>query len=351
MNVLFGCAQTLNPVVQRLCQALGEHPGIEAARRDLEVFWAGSSEVDLLHLHWPRALFESWRNPTQADVDKLERRLEQWGRHVPIVATIHNVRPHYRSENPVFEALYRCVFRAVDGFVHMGATSQELLHVQYDCGEKEEVVIPHGNYDGLPNAVNRQQARQELGIGEQTSLALVFGAVRDPEELALILNGTEHWDRADRQTLVAGRLGWTNGEILPYIVRWYHQLRALPRPVRFRFGEFPDASIQYFLNASDVVLIPRKKVLNSGNVALGFTFGRVVVGPDVGVVGEVLRDTGNPVFDPSSPASIGSALERGMKMRAAGKGDENAQYARTKLNWKNIADQHVDFYRHVLQLH
>ncbi len=48
---------------------------------------------------------------------------------------------------------------------------------------------------------------------------------------------------------------------------------------------------------ADVLFIPIIKSLNSGNVALGNTFGKVVVGPNYGVIGEELEKLGNPVFD------------------------------------------------------
>jgi glycosyltransferase involved in cell wall biosynthesis len=79
-------------------------------------------------------------------------------------------------------------------------------------------------------------------------------------------------------------------------------------------------------------------------MALGFTFGRVVVGPDVGVVGEILRATGNPVYDPRRPNSLGKALERASKLRRRGKGQENAAYARSRMDWSSIAQQHVALY-------
>lgn len=346
MKVLVGCTGTLNPVVHRLCQSLNEHADVERARQDLDAFWEGDASVDVLHLHWPRALFERWRDPVPEDLSALEDCLEEWGRRVPIVVTVHNIRPHYREERAIFKTLYRLVYQAVDGFVHMGTRSKELLHEAYEVHGAGEIVIPHGRYDTLPNTVSRQQARKELGIDRNASLALVFGQVRDPEELQLIGEGTRAWDEG--QTLIAGRLGWTDGKIMPYFVRGYYRLKTLNQPIRFRFGRFDDEDVQYFLNAADVVLIPRKHVLNSGNVALGFTFGRVVVGPDVGVVGEVLRETGNPVFDPSSPRAVGDAIGRGCELQSANKGAENAKYASENMRWEKIADQHVQFYHTLL---
>jgi len=45
------------------------------------------------------------------------------------------------------------------------------------------------------------------------------------------------------------------------------------------------------------IVITLVDILNIGNVFLCFTFARQVIGPDIGNIGEVLKITGNPVYD------------------------------------------------------
>jgi hypothetical protein len=86
----------------------------------------------------------------------------------------------------------------------------------------------------------------------------------------------------------------------------------------FNYSFVEEEDTQIFLNAADVLFIPRLRVLNSGNVTLGMTFGRVVVGPDSWDIGELLRATGNPVFDPAAPETAAGALKRGFELAGAG---------------------------------
>jgi glycosyltransferase involved in cell wall biosynthesis len=79
------------------------------------------------------------------------------------------------------------------------------------------------------------------------------------------------------------------------------------------------------------------KVLNSGLLPLAFTFGKVVVGPDLGNVGEILKQCGNPVFDPKNYRSASVALMQGIELSKEGKGEENYLYA--KENWSQEATQ------------
>jgi glycosyltransferase involved in cell wall biosynthesis len=113
-------------------------------------------------------------------------------------------------------------------------------------------------------------------------------------------------------------------------------------------GWIPDEEVQLFLRAADVLVIPREGVLNSGNVALGFTFGRVVVGPDEGVIGEVLRKTNNPVYEPGDAQVLSDAL-KAVRNSDTRRGERNKAYAMEEMRWEKVASRHVDLYREVLK--
>ena len=44
------------------------------------------------------------------------------------------------------------------------------------------------------------------------------------------------------------------------------------------------------------MLIAKQNNLNSGNIALGYSFSNIVLGPDTGNIGEILRSTNNPTY-------------------------------------------------------
>jgi hypothetical protein len=86
------------------------------------------------------------------------------------------------------------------------------------------------------------------------------------------------------------------------------------------------------------VLIPRHEALNSGNVFLGFTFGKPVVGPDIGNIGEVLTLTGNPTFDPKCPRTVVDALAKLTAMDMAALGRTNEAWLRDNGRWEEAAE-------------
>jgi hypothetical protein len=95
-------------------------------------------------------------------------------------------------------------------------------------------------------------------------------------------------------------------------------------------------------------MIQRKRILNSGNLPMGFYFGKPVVGPDVGNVGEILRSTGNPVFDPEDCASVAASLSRGFECANAGMGDANRCFADREWSLSKIIDLQESAYVDIL---
>lgn len=341
MNILIASAETTNPFLAQLMSALADQPDIRSVKRDLNHFARDPASKDVLHIHWPEALFEDWKEPNEQELARLDDTLQEWATRTPIVVTVHNMRPHY-ADTPVYQRLYRLVYSHARGVIHLGEASHHLFGKQYpDIGVDHETVIPHGDYSCFENEVTRDEARKRLRLEAENTVCLTFGRIRNFREIRLLLRGFRRARIPDKRLYLAGKISSS----VRRPARWYYRLQTTVDPRIQSDPQFiPGREVQYYLNAADILVIPRIETLNSGNVALGFTFGRVVVGPDIGVVGEVLSATGNPVYDPRNPASLGEALEHANELRHRGKGRENATYARNHMSWPSIAEQHVAFY-------
>ena len=131
----------------------------------------------------------------------------------------------------------------------------------------------------------------------------------------------------------------------------YYLVPALLRLRNIRAGAngelIDNDELPYYIAASDVIFVQRKRILNSGNVPLAFLFRKVVAGPDNGNVGELLRETGNPVFSPDDNAGIVRALEQAGRLAEQGKGEENYRYARQHMN---LAVSYTHLHRESLYL-
>ena len=325
-------------VLQSILKPLGYR-----VRMSVREFWSPSRKYDIVHVHWPHMLVNvPAESITAQDVERVGKRItELKASGTALVYTRHNETSHYCS-NPNARRLYQLFEQESDRVIHMGRCSIEQVGGE-TC--ERDVLIPHHGFDTYP-IVGKAAARAELGLAPDAPVVAAMGSFRIPDERALVVGGCLSAGIPGLQVLSSALFTPCRGESQDGIDELRHRMGGLyPRQPE---GWVSVKDLSRSFAAADVVLIQHVHTLNSGNLPLGFHFGKVVVGPDRGNVGEILRETGNPVFDPRDKASVARALKEGFELARCGKGEENARYAREHWNFGLIAKSHDELYRSAL---
>lgn len=330
-----------------LCESI-EKLGNEVSY-GLDEFWDPTKKYDIIHIHWPESLFK-WTYPNSEDIDKLRSVfLKHRENGSIIVTTRHNYTRHVFSKNinegSGYNDIYNIAYQFSDGLIHLGEFSRtEFLNRYKEFANLQHTTIPHGIYEKYPNDVSKLKARKALKIPQGYTVVLVFGKIRNKKEVDFI---EDTFDKINLQNkiLLAPRYYWGEKWIPKTINRLSKYIKN-----SYRLSDFlvPNDQIQYYFNASDIVFIPRVENLNSGVLILGFSFGKVVVGPNAGVIGEILKETQNPVFDVEKELSIHSAIQEGVKLSERGFGEGNLVFAKKNWNWDIIGSKHLKFYNEML---
>ena len=318
-----------NPYVPSLADGL-TRCGHEVAF-GLDRFWDSFDAYDLLYFQWPEAIF-NWRRE-EIDLNRLASlfgRIKDFG--VRTVITCHNLHPHNNDAKTM--ALYDLVYSKVDAFHHMGRYSYGLFKEKYP--DRIHFIAPHHIADSFwSNTFSSHEAKSALGIPLDSIVISSFGEFRNSEEVWLFVKMAKDVFRRDTSFL-APRIPMGScpnrfnlGKALKYLCRTLVYKRLGIRPSGF----LSDDELRIWLSASDIVFIQRKEILNSGNLPLAYAAGKVVVGPDRGNVGEILKETGNYVFDPNDRASIRQGVLNAIEEIRNGNrlGALNEKYA--KDNW------------------
>lgn len=198
---------------------------------------------------------------------------------VRFVWTVHNVMPH------------ECRYPGVERWLRQGlADRADVVHVlceatvdevagDYGLPPERVHVIPHASYiDVYPNVVDREDARRRLGLEPEDITYLCLGQIRPYKGLDDLLDAFEsvHRDRPETRLLIAGKPGRFEG-VKELLVRCERQ-----PGVRLTAHELPDEELQVYVKAADVVVLPHRRVLNSGLPLLAFSFARPVIAPASG---------------------------------------------------------------------
>ena len=268
----------------------------------------------LVHLHWPEAFYR-WRKddtPERQSQRFLDALDEIRRRGAKLVWTVHNIAPHEHSDSGLDKATYQGVIDRADLIVHHCPASITLLGESYRVPRTTpSVIAPHGNYcHSYPPGATREIARRELKIPADAFVYLSFGLIRAYKGLDDLLAAFQRVRVPNKWLVVAGEYhsATTTGALRDKLM--FAWTKRVSRRVRLHFRAVPPTQVQSFVNASDCIVLSHRYGLNSGVAILGMTFGKPVVGPNLGCIEWVLRAGRNLVFNAGDRDSLVECMER-----------------------------------------
>lgn len=351
MKIYFGIDENdcFNPYVSILIKRLKEIDDTLEVVSGIQTFW--NEEIlscNIIHIHWPDILLKN-TNRTPEDLKlRLQAIKEKGGK---IVATCHNIKPHF-AKFPWQTEAYTVVYELCDMILHMGNYSQNLFKELYPRSRHE--ILPHHIYDDrYKDPVTKEEAAKKLGLSTKYTYILCLGAFRDQQERDLLLGLTDFLKKNSIKILAPSffierktkgiriYLRHAKTKLKCLLLNLLHNIKTSAKII-------PEEEIPLFGAMADLMLLQRVVILNSGNTSMGFYLGKVVVGPDTGNVGPFLKESGNPVFEVGSKESLISNIKEGLAQAAAGYGQKNKTYAQRHLSSKTISRQLLDFYKSLL---
>ena len=318
---------------------------------DYEEFWKCENDYDIVHIHWPEFLSYEVQNylwttdpfPKQL-FNQIENCLKYWKQHATIIYTRHNQHPHLRHDKDYLN-LYRMVTSYCHTVVHFANYSIEQFKLWYPEHQGiTHLVIPHHNYAAMKNVSSQHEARQHLNIDLDATVMLVFGTVFDQEK-AFIKKALSYIPSKKKVLLAPS---WkVNRRKIGYIrlrewvwnfEKWWAQQN---KNFQIDKGFIKEDDAHWYINAADFMLIPRQKELNSGNITLGFTFAKVVLGRQGGDIGELLNEHSNPTFKEGNDESLKEAIEAAIQLSKTNKGQKNQELVMSQCDVATISEHYI----------
>ena len=329
-----------NPYIYTLIEGLWNlNPEIIVAwGRDL--FWNDRIfSYDIVHFHWPQAFMNGDRHSET----ELRLHIEEMKRRgLKIVATCHDLEPHYDQCSQYRESM-EIVYSHCDAIFHLGDYSKNLFEKKYP--HIKHFILPHHIYDTVYTfRPSRDISLKHLGLSTKYTYILCFGTFRADVERELVINTYRQLKDLKIAVLAPGFMDITARRrsikgILQRLKKEYYQYRYHIICSGRTWNSIPEEEVPYYYGAADVALIHRLKILNSGNAYLPLLFKKIVVGPDTGNVGSILKSWGLPVFDTKSLKSVGDALRRGLILSKEQFADNKYEQLTTLYSTKRIVKE------------
>jgi beta-1,4-mannosyltransferase len=294
--------------------------------------------VEILHLHWPEAYFPD-KGLRLVDL------LREWRytadlylatRHAKLVATAHNLFPHWGRGRASYWWNMRYTYRSAKRVVaHSKAAASELVS-RFGVRLDRIAIIPHGDLSISESRLpDRPSARTALGLPKSESLAIMFGAVSPYKGIEQVI---DFWNsqRPRMKLAVVGKAA--SAEYSQAL-----KVRAKGSDVVvLEIDQFvPDVRLALWLAAADVCIFNYRDILTSGSAIHARTLGIPLLFPSR------LRFT--ELGEPDPRVMRFDALNDNFvrmlsRSESLGRDYEAAAWYREAISWERIAEDHRAVY-------
>jgi glycosyltransferase involved in cell wall biosynthesis len=261
-----------------------------------------------------------------------------------IVLTVHNVNIGKRdaTDSLANRLTLRMQYRLADHlFVHTEKMKAELTD-DFGVSPSKISVIPFGINNTVPaTSMTGAEARRRLGLGSHEKVLLFFGSIAPYKGLEYLVAACQISmpRHSDYRLVVAGS---PKGD-KRYWSGIYEQIlgNLNPDQVTLKIEFVPDEDTETYFKAADVLVLPYRRIFQSGVLFLGYSFGLPVLAADVGSLkDDIVQGVTGLVFHPEDSTDLARAIDQffSSDMFEAGSSRRTAiqEYANAKYSWDTV---------------
>jgi glycosyltransferase involved in cell wall biosynthesis len=232
---------------------------------------------------------------------------------------------------------------------------KEELCSLFHVSPQKVVVIPHGINNRVPRRdLSQKEARGKLGIEPTAHAILFFGQIDEYKGVEKLIDAASLLVRENpavvlmiagkpkRQMTNAAKLKSQAANILP------------ESNVLFRLQFIPVDEVETYFAASDCLVLPYKRIYQSGVIFLAYRFGLPIIATDVGSFHEdVIDGVTGFICKPDDAEDMAAKLKMFFDSNLFRQREQTRTHiielAEQKYSWSNIGRQTYEVYTRVLK--
>jgi D-inositol-3-phosphate glycosyltransferase len=266
-----------------------------------------------------------------------------------IVVTAHDVQtfvPHLSVPH-----LAQRAYRIADVVIAHNKIAREELIKHFRISSERIAVIPHGNYlHVIDDHLTRDMARTRLGLPPAANVLLFFGQIKEVKGLDVLLRALPDIIERHPGTLlvIAGR-EWKD-DFSKYW-RIVHE-NGLERNCVTHIRHIPSSEVPVFYRAADLVVLPYRKIYQSGVLLMAMSYEKPVLASDLPGMTEIVRD-GETGFLFSSGSSEALSRKTNEILADPGRmqlvGSNGFRLIESDYSWQRIGELTAECYQSALE--
>jgi D-inositol-3-phosphate glycosyltransferase len=262
-----------------------------------------------------------------------------------VVLTVHDVSSFSNSSNSL--TIGKLIYKLTDRIItHNEFSKSAIINVNANLSSCISIV-PHGNYTPFINIqYDKEKSREQLGIPNNRRILLFFGMIKKVKGLEILLSALKGVIKHNPNILlvIAGK-PWEND------FSTYQKIideNNLSKYILLHTKFIPQKDVEHYFCASDLVVLPYKKIYQSGVLMMTLSFGLPALVSDLPPLKEIISDNENGfLFKTENVSDLTTKLnsilsDEGLMEEVKTKGTE---LVNTKYDWCEIGRQTKHVYQ------
>lgn len=266
-----------------------------------------------------------------------------------VVITAHDVESF--KPGKASQILSKLTYGMASAVIAHNRISQLELIDKLEIPSEKIHIIRHGNYEGYGlTTITRDEACAAVGVPSDEFIVMFFGQIKEVKGLDVLVRAMPEMLKGVTKRVrlvIAGKVWKDDFSKYQLLIDELDLTNIVKLDIRY----IPDSELASFYRAANVLVLPYRRIYQSGVVLMAMTFGTPVVVSDIpGMLEVVTHDENGLVFKDGDFVDLSNKL-----IDAALNPEKLAKYAKnacalmqTQYAWSGIGKQTADLYRKIL---
>lgn len=259
------------------------------------------------------------------------------------VVTVHDVASFSGNSS---KFLARGIYNSSNMIIVHNHVSKKAI-VGNSSVESKIRIIPHGNYaDYVNTSLTKGQAKEKLGIKGEGPFLLFWGQIKEVKGLGILLNALPDVIKKFPSLclIIAGKVWKDDFAKYQLIIN----KNGIGGNVIANIRYIPDELVDYYYGIADIVVLPYRKIYQSGVLLMAMSYGVPVLVSDIEGMTEIVRDNVNGfVFRQGDVCHLSERLSEvlGNPARMAEVAKMGRETVKKRYGWDEIGIQTARVYQ------
>ncbi len=256
---------------------------------------------------------------------------------IKIIAIVHDINSLcVADKNFIREYIYNSAAFLV---VHNHTSENEIKPLLNDQNKGKLHVIPHGNYiEFIPVVTPTSLLQKEIHFDKNYKYLLFFGQIKRVKGLDILIKSLPYL-KGKFKLIIAGLPHRDNFEYYNQLIDDLKVSDMVVKIIRF----ISDDERDYLFKNADALMLPYRKIYQSGVMLLSMSYGLPVVASDLSANKEIIDNSNGVLFEDGNHEDLGRKTEELFSDGNISEKKINAfNTANTDFSWSGIATKYLD---------